>query len=141
MALSNGVKRVLRSLWVLVANGIQIRMTFASIFGEPLNPATMNREHWLEFLLKAAVPAVGIALDLVGSRFAKWVNVGYFTLLGLFYCAETVRWWSDPFHGVLLISGLGLLIVAGLTELIYRVTKNSRPSNEPPGWKPGPVPE
>jgi hypothetical protein len=85
----------------------------------------MNREDWLEFLLKAAIPVVGIVLDLVRSRFARWVNVGYFAALGFFYCVEAARWWSDPFHGVLLLIGLILLILAGSTELVYRVTNNS----------------
>lgn len=100
-------------------------MAFTSIFGEPFNRTTVNGKNWLEFLLKATIPCVGIFLDLLGSKFAKWVNVGYFTVLGLFYFEEAVRYWSDSFHGVLLLIGLGLLMLAGLTALTYRLT-NSR---------------
>jgi hypothetical protein len=126
MVLTGGVKRVFRSLWILAANGILIRLLFSQLFGEPFNRVTQSPELWLEFLLKAIVPVLGIVLELAGWRFARWVNVGYFTLLGFYYCAGAAWWWSDPFHGVLLIMGLGLLIIAGLTELIYRITENPR---------------
>jgi hypothetical protein len=120
------VNRVIRFVWVLIVNGIIVRMIFTSLFGEPFSRGALNLNNWLEFLLKAAIPIVGVALDFVGARFANWVNVGYLTALGFFYCEEAVRWWSDPFHGVLLLLGLGSLIVAGLTGLVYRLTDNLR---------------
>jgi hypothetical protein len=120
------VNRVLRFAWVLVINGIVIRMTFTSLFGSPFNRATLNLNHLLEFFLRTAIPIIGIPLDFARVRIAKWVNVGYLAVLGLYYFEETVRWWSDPFHGVLLLLGLGLLIVASLTALVYRVTDNFR---------------
>jgi hypothetical protein len=126
VALNESVKKILRLLWVLVANGTIIWLIFTSIFGEPVNRTTMNREHWLEFLLKAALPAVAIALELVGSRYARWANVGYLIAFGVFYCSEAARYWSDSFHGVLLLIGLALLIIGGLTNLIYRVTGRRR---------------
>jgi hypothetical protein len=106
-------------------------MTFTSIFGEPLNRATLNSDNWHEFFLKAIVPIVGIAIDIAQLRFAKWVNVGYLAILGFFNWGEAIRWWSDPFHGVLILIGSGLLIAAGLTVLVYRLTYHM-PS---PAWE------
>jgi hypothetical protein len=40
-----------------------------------------NRALWIQFALRAIVPILGILLEFVGSRFAKWVNVGYFTFV------------------------------------------------------------
>jgi hypothetical protein len=120
------MSRVLRLVWVLVVNGIIVRMAFTSIFGDPLNRATLNRNNLLEFFLKAAIPTVGVALDFAQVRFAKWVNVGYLAALGFYYFEEAIRWWSDPFHGVLLLLGFGLLIAATLTGVVYRVTDNLR---------------
>src|ERR1700733_12986978 len=120
------VNRVLRFVWVLGVNGIIVRMIFTSLFGEPLNRATLNLSNCVEFFLKTAIPFVGIALDFTEVRFAKWVNVGFLTAAGFFNCEEAVRWWSDPYHGVLLLLGMGLLILAVLTGLIYRVTDNFR---------------
>jgi hypothetical protein len=97
-------------------------MTFTSIFGEPLNPATLSRNNYMGFSMKAALPVVGIALEFVGSKFARWVNVGYLAASGLFFCEEAIRWWSDPYHGVLLLVGIGLLTMAGLTEIVYRIS-------------------
>jgi hypothetical protein len=97
-------------------------MTFTSIFGEPFNPATLDRNNFVEFSLKAVLPVVGIALELAGSKVARWVNVGYLGASGLFFCEEAIRWWSDPYHGALLFVGLGLLMMSGLTYIVYRIT-------------------
>jgi hypothetical protein len=82
---------------------------------------------WLEFLLEGVLPIVGIVLEFVNWKFARWVNVGSFAVAGCFWLAEAVWWRSDPFFGVLLIIALGLLTFAGLTEVFYRVTKSDVP--------------
>jgi hypothetical protein len=70
MVLTGRVKRVFRSLWVLAANEILVRLLFSQLFGEPFNHrATQSLELWLEFLLKAIVPVLGIVLELAGWRF------------------------------------------------------------------------
>src|SRR5258706_12841819 len=76
-----------------------------------------------EFVFEVILPAVGIVLEAVNWNFARWVNVGSFTAAGTFWLLATIWWRSDPFFGVLLIIALGLLAVAGLTEIIYRATR------------------
>lgn len=40
-----------------------------------------NRALWFQFALRAIVPILGILFEFIASRFAKWVNVGYFTFV------------------------------------------------------------
>ena len=42
-----------------------------------------NGTFWFHFALRAIVPVLGILLEFFGSRFAKWVNVGYFTFVAV----------------------------------------------------------
>jgi len=84
-------------------------------------------EVWIEIVLEALLPILGIILEVGRWKSAKWVNVGYLTIAGCFWLAETVWWRSDPFFGVLLIISLGMFILAGLTEIIYRRTKTQFP--------------
>jgi hypothetical protein len=76
-----------------------------------------------EFVFKVILPTVGIVLEAVNWKFARWVNVGCFAAAGIFWLVAAIWWRSDPFFGVLLIIALGLLAVAGLTEIIYRATQ------------------
>jgi len=69
------------------------------------------------------LPVVGIVVEVLNWKFARWVNVGYFTVAGFFWLAAAFWWRSDPFFGVLLIVALGLLALAGITEIIYRGTR------------------
>jgi hypothetical protein len=87
----------------------------------------LNFQLWFEFVLEVILPMVGIVLEVLNWKFARWVNVGCFAGAGSFWLAAAVWWRSDPFFGVLLIIALGLLAIAGLTEIVYRGTK--RPSS------------
>ena len=91
----------------------------------------MNFQLCFEFVFEVILPIIGIVLELVNWKFARWVNVGCFAVAGCFWLAGAIWWHSDPFFGVLLIVGLGLLIVAGLTEIVYRRTRSdfSHPVN------------
>jgi hypothetical protein len=54
-----------------------------------------------ELLLEVILPMVGIVLELVNWKFARWVNIGSFTVAGCFWLAEAIWWRSDAFFGVL----------------------------------------
>ena len=84
----------------------------------------LNFQLCFEFVFEVILPIIGIVLELVNWKFARWVNVGCFAVTGCFWLAGAIWWHSDPFFGVLLIVGLGLLIVAGLTEIVYRLTRS-----------------
>lgn len=114
--------RVLRAVWVLAANGCLAWLMFTRLVSVGFNGGARDPELWFEFLLEVIIPIVGIVLELVNWKFARWVNVGAFTVAGCFWSAEAIWWGSDPFFGVLLIVALGLLTIGGLTEIVYRST-------------------
>ena len=113
-------------MWVFAANGCLAWLMFARLVSVGFNGGVRAPELWFEFLLEVILPIVGIVLELVNWKFARWVNVGSFTVAGCFWLAEAIWWRSDPFFGVLLIISVGLLILAGLTEIIYRRTKQDK---------------
>ena len=84
----------------------------------------LSPELWFEFLFEVSLPIVGIVLELADAPFARWVNVGTFAVPACFWLAEAIWWHSDPFFGVLLIIALGLLTIAGVTEIVYRRTRS-----------------
>src|SRR5271169_1561609 len=70
-----------RSIWVLLANGSAVLIIYVMTFVRWWGLDNRNRALWFQFALRAIVPILGILLEVVGSRFAKWVNVGYFTFV------------------------------------------------------------
>jgi hypothetical protein len=117
------MKKVFRALWVLATNGCVACLMFARLVSVGFNRGVPVPELWFEFLLEVILPVIGIVLELVDWKFARWVNVGCLTVAGCFWLAEAVWWRSDPFFGILLIVALALLTMAGLTDIVYRTTK------------------
>jgi hypothetical protein len=118
---SSVLKRIFRGAWVLGANtfvawAMSVRLRNVGF------PA-LNFQLCFEFVFEVILPIIGIVLELVNWKFARWANVGCFIAAGCFWLTAAVWWRSDPFSGVLLIIALGLLTVGGLTEVIYRATK------------------
>jgi hypothetical protein len=70
-----------RSIWVFLANGSAVLVIYVMTFLGSSGLDNRNRALWFQFALRAIVPILGILLEFVGSRFAKWVNVGYFTFV------------------------------------------------------------
>jgi hypothetical protein len=123
-------KRVVRLIWVLAVNGFIVRMTFTSLFGDPFNPKAVTSHNKLQFVLWIALPIAGMILESVNWRFARWINVGYLAAYGLDDLAGAIRYWSDPYHGVLVLVGGSLVVLAYITDVIYRATKDSRKPSE-----------
>ncbi len=117
---TNVAKRFLRLAWVLAANGCVAWVMFARL--RSVGFPALNFQLCFEFVFEVILPTVGIVLEAVNWNFARWVNVGSFTAAGTFWLLAAIWWRPDPFFGVLLIIALGLLAVAGLTEIIYRAT-------------------
>jgi hypothetical protein len=128
---SSALKRIFRGAWVLAANTFVAwaMLTRLRSVGFP----ALNLQLCLEFVFEVILPIIGIVLDLVNWKFPSWVNVGCFAVAGCFWLAGAIWWRSDPFFGVLLIVALGLLIVAGLTEIVYRRTQRDS-SNPVSSW-------
>jgi hypothetical protein len=122
---SSVLKRILRVAWVLTANTFIAWAMFTRL--QSVGFPSLNFQVDFEFAFEVILPIVGILLELVNWRFARWVNVGCFTVAGCFWLAAAVWWRSDSFFGVLLIIALGLLTIAGITEIVYRATRLSLP--------------
>jgi hypothetical protein len=120
---TRAAKRIFRLVWVLAANACVSWLMFTRLRSVGF-PAALDFQLCFEFVVEVILPVVGIVLAVVNWKFARWVNVGCLTVAGCFWLAESIWWRSDPFFGVLLIVALGLLVIAGLTEIVYRTTKN-----------------
>ena len=118
---TNVAKRISRLAWVLAVNGCVAWAMFTRL--RSVGFPALNFQLCFEFVFEVILPTIGIVLEAVNWKFARWVNVGCFTTAGTFWLLAAVWWRSDPFFGVLLIIALGLLAVAGLTEIIYRATR------------------
>jgi len=118
---SSVLKRIFRGAWVLAANTFVAWTMFTRL--RSVGFPALNFQLCFEFVFEVILPIIGIVLELLNWKSAKWVNVGCFTVAGCFWLAGAIWWHSDSFVGVLLIVSLGLLIVAGLTEIVYRRTQ------------------
>jgi len=116
------MKRILRIVWVFAANGFVAWFTINRLSPEIYTLGAWDAQVWIEFVFEILFPISGIVLELFNSKFAKWMNIGCFALAGCYWLGEAVWWRSDPFFEVLLIVAVGLFILAGLTEIIYRRT-------------------
>jgi len=80
----------------------------------------LNLQLLFEFAFEVVLPIAGIILEAANLRFARLMNVGRYAVAGSFWLVAAAFDHSDPFFGVLLIIGLGLIVIAGPTEAIYR---------------------
>ena len=87
-------KRRLRLVWIALANGTAIYVQYANLRQQAvlnglLEQKGQNRELWLSFALWAAIPTLGIVLEVFHSQFAKWINLAYYAYFGIvFSCAS-----------------------------------------------------
>jgi hypothetical protein len=122
---SSVMRRIIRIVWVLAANTVVAWAMFTRL--RSVGFPALNFQLCFEFVFEVVLPIVGIALELLNWKSAKWANVGCFAAAGCFWLAAAIWWHSDPFFGVLLIVAVGLLMVAGLTAVVYRATKSYSP--------------
>jgi hypothetical protein len=123
---SRVVKKIFRIAWVLTANGGVASLTFFRLRSTGFYGGTFAPQLFIELLSEVILPVLGIVLELVNWKFARWLNVGCFAGAGCFWLVGAVWDRSDPFFSVLVIIALGLFIVAGLTEVVYRATRSDR---------------
>ena len=121
-------KRKLRLVWIALANGIAIYVQYANIrqhamLNSLLEQESQNRGLWLNFALWAAIPALGIVLEVFHSRFAKWLNLGYFAYFGLVFSAMGVLSLPDHHAVIALFYGVLALSVFVVSYFLYRNPK------------------
>lgn len=91
--------RLPRITWVLLTNGIAI---YFALYGsgdvQRLKALLITNQPagltWQDYS-RAALPAIGILLEVLGLAIAKYVNVGYFALMVLFWGTICLYNWHD----------------------------------------------
>jgi hypothetical protein len=94
------VKRIFRLAWVLAANGGVASLMFIRLWSTGFYGGVLAPQLLIEILFEVILPIVGIVLELVQWKFARWLNVGCFAGAGCFWLAAAVWDRSDPFFGV-----------------------------------------
>jgi hypothetical protein len=74
--------RIARAIWVFLTNSSAVYYLYlgtrnATALHRLLEQPAKNRVEWFHFALLAFVPFLGMLLEVVDSRFAKWLNIGY----------------------------------------------------------------
>jgi len=91
--------KVVRIAWVFVAN---MAALYFAIYGSSEVRhlrSLLVTEHalgptWQDYL-RGVIPAAGIVLEILSLRIAKYVNIGYFLVLTLFWGVVCVYSWQD----------------------------------------------
>jgi hypothetical protein len=122
------ITRTLRLPWIALANGLAIYVQFVNarqhaMLNGLLEQENQNRELWLHFALWAAIPALGIVLEVFHSRFAKWINLGYFAYFGAVFSATGVFSLPDHHATIALFYGVVALTFLVVSYLLYRKPK------------------
>jgi hypothetical protein len=112
--------KISRSIWVLLANGSAVFLIYLTIFLRFPGQDNRNRALWFQFALRAIVPILGIVLEFIGSRLAKWVNVGYFTYVAVVLFGMNFFVGSHFYiHRLFNRSWIFPLAAAGVTYFLY----------------------
>lgn len=117
--------KTLRSIWIIVTNGSVVYLFYrAAETRTRLNKLLENpdgvRAAWFSFGMWAAILILGILLELFGSRFAKWVNIGFFGLLGSAFTYIGLMNWSDYVIRLYFYSAIPAFVMAAVNYLLYR---------------------
>lgn len=118
-------RRKLRLAWVLFTSGTAIYFQYAGTqqavsLNSLLKQENRNKGIWLHFLLWALIPVLGMVLDLFQSRYAKWLNIGYFVCFGVVFSGIGVLNLPDHHAQLSLLFGILALGVSGVSYLLYR---------------------
>jgi len=84
-----------------------------------LENSSQNKRVWFEFCLRALIPTAGILLEVFGQRFAKWVNTGFFLIVGVLLTVAGILAQPDEHATIALFLGVTSLVVACLDWLMY----------------------
>lgn len=120
--------RILRVVWVFLANGTVVYFFYSgasqvALLNHLLEQDAKNKQLWLYFGLRISIPVLGAILEALGSRAAKFVNIGFFLLIGALFTSTGLLNWS-VFEGHLyLFFGLCALTIALVSFFLYRRPK------------------
>jgi hypothetical protein len=122
------LKRALRLVWVLFTNLTAVYVLYSGVRQDVLLNTLLERQNrnkslWIHFALWGAIPVLGIVLEICRSRFAKWLNLGYFIYFGIVFSAMGILTLPDHHAFIPLLFGIGALVFLGVSYLLYRKPK------------------
>lgn len=120
--------RVLRLTWVLLTNGTAVYVLYAGtrqdvLLNHLLEQENRNKGLWFHFALWAAIPVLGIVLEVCRSRFAKWLNLGYFLYFGVVFSGMGILNLPDHHALISVLFGITALSFSGVSYFLYRKPK------------------
>jgi hypothetical protein len=120
--------RALRLVWVFLVNGAAVYFFYWSssqtaALNHLLEQDAKNKQVWLYFALQVLVPVVGAIFEVLGSRAAKWLNAGYFLIMGSYFTAIGLLNWAVYEGHLYFFFGLCALAIALVSFFLYRKPK------------------
>lgn len=115
-------------LWVVSTNLTAIYVQFLGVrqvvvLNTLLDQQGRNKALWIHFSLWAAIPLLGIVLEVLRSRFAKWLNLSYFAYLAIVFSTGGVLTLPDHHAFVSLFFGAIAVSFFAVSYLLYRKPK------------------
>ena len=122
------VRRALRLAWISLTNGTAIYVLYAGtrqdvLLYRLLKQESRTRGLWFHFALWGAIPVLGIVLEVFHSRFAKWLNLGYFIYFGVVFSAMGLLNLPDHHALISLFFGIVALSFFAVSYFLYRKPK------------------
>ncbi len=119
--------RLTRLLWVLASNSIaayfaiygssDVRRLQYLITQQPFRPT------WQD-LLRGLIPVAGILLEIFGLKIAKYVNIGYFLVLTVFWGTICIYNWQDMHARFYSVAFCFFALIVVIVDL--RIYRNKR---------------
>jgi hypothetical protein len=118
------IRRYIRLAWIIALNGYVISLHVGSMQGRSqLYHLLEKRPPWTEFIggsLGILILAAGIACEVFRFRRARWINIGYFLVMGGFFTLAGIIGRREPEAWVFVPQvGLPALAAATVTSALY----------------------
>lgn len=118
------IRRYIRLVWIIALNGYVISLHMGLMEGRwQLYHLLGKRPPWTEFVegsIGILALAAGIVCEMFLLRSAKWINIGYFLIVGVFYSLIGIIGRHEPEAWVFLPQvGLPALVAVIITFALY----------------------
>ena len=123
-AMEGSAIKLVRGIWVSLTNGAVVYLLYSessslALMNVLLENGSQNKQVWFKFCLRALIPTTGILLEVFGQRFAKWVNTGFFLIVGVLLTVAGILAQPDEHATIALFLGLISLAVACVDWFMY----------------------
>ena len=118
-------RQAIRAIWITFINTLAI---YLAVYGssevrevKSYLQGTTQDSHTLLHYFRGLIPGLGILLEWMRSRWASYINVGYFIILASFFGILAAYNWSDfQSRAYLLILCIATFSIAVINFVAYR---------------------